>query len=507
MSSEPKIVIWDTENSNLSANFGTMLCFGYKYYGQKKTHVVDVRDFKSTFKKDPTNDLEVVKAASEILSDADMWVTWYGCVTPDQRVLTADLRWVPAGELRAGDRLLAFDETPILGHRRAWRESVVETCIPLKKRVYEICVSDGTSVKATGDHPWLVPQFHDGRPNGYVWKKTDELCPGDTFSRLLEPWRELTSRSAGRLAGIFDGEGTVGQYSRGNNGWGKRTFSVQATQNKGGVLDSIQQHLDELGFSFGVSSYDPENRKVQAVAIKGGLREKLRFLGSVRPMRLLQGLDLSKLETIRHDGVRKETTVVSIRDLGVQEIAGLSTSTGTYIAEGFGSHNTKYDVPFLQTRLLAHRKQLSPRNLILPPVPHVDGWRIARYQMKLHSNRLASVTDFLGIHQKTPIKPEVWIRACSGHGPSIQYVVKHCYHDVIALEEAHEIISPLMTNHPNLALMSNSKGACPKCLKFKLQHRGSYTTATTVRKRFQCTACGKWSNAPVSKTGIVGVIR
>src|SRR5881394_2330198 len=50
------------------------------------------------------------------------------CVTLDTRVLTADLRWVPAGEVRPGDHLLGFDE-----HRkeprggRDYRRSVVES--------------------------------------------------------------------------------------------------------------------------------------------------------------------------------------------------------------------------------------------------------------------------------------------------------------------------------------------------------------------------------------------
>ncbi len=48
------------------------------------------------------------------------------CVSADMRVLTADLRWIPAGEVRAGDHLAGFDESIPVSGRRHWRRSVVE---------------------------------------------------------------------------------------------------------------------------------------------------------------------------------------------------------------------------------------------------------------------------------------------------------------------------------------------------------------------------------------------
>ncbi len=48
------------------------------------------------------------------------------CVSPTTKILTADLRYVEAGTLEEGDRLLAFDEEPPAGRRsRQWRESSV----------------------------------------------------------------------------------------------------------------------------------------------------------------------------------------------------------------------------------------------------------------------------------------------------------------------------------------------------------------------------------------------
>src|SRR5487761_1741512 len=71
------------------------------------------------------------------------------CPTPDQRVLTADLRWIPAGDLEPGDELLAFDELPReLGsagkRRRRFRPAVVALTRPVKRRVIRLEMADGS---------------------------------------------------------------------------------------------------------------------------------------------------------------------------------------------------------------------------------------------------------------------------------------------------------------------------------------------------------------------------
>lgn len=74
---KPKIVLWDIETSNLNANFGFILCIGWKYYGTKKVNIIKITDF-DLFNKDCTNDYHVVKEAKKILEEADGWVTHYG---------------------------------------------------------------------------------------------------------------------------------------------------------------------------------------------------------------------------------------------------------------------------------------------------------------------------------------------------------------------------------------------------------------------------------------------
>lgn len=74
----PKVLLWDIEASNLAANFGFIFCIGYKWAGEKQTHLISIRDFPKNFKNDTTNDKHVVEAFSKIVSEADVMVTHYG---------------------------------------------------------------------------------------------------------------------------------------------------------------------------------------------------------------------------------------------------------------------------------------------------------------------------------------------------------------------------------------------------------------------------------------------
>jgi uncharacterized protein YprB with RNaseH-like and TPR domain len=72
-----KILIWDIETTHLKADFGTVLCIGYKWLGDRKTHVITITDFPN-WKKDVTDDSRIFKAFYPILIEADMWVTYFG---------------------------------------------------------------------------------------------------------------------------------------------------------------------------------------------------------------------------------------------------------------------------------------------------------------------------------------------------------------------------------------------------------------------------------------------
>lgn len=72
-----RLISWDLETSNLNADYGVILCAGWKVVGEGRPHIISIRDFP-LYEKDPTNDREVLKALSDVLLTADCWLTWYG---------------------------------------------------------------------------------------------------------------------------------------------------------------------------------------------------------------------------------------------------------------------------------------------------------------------------------------------------------------------------------------------------------------------------------------------
>lgn len=158
-----------------------------------------------------------------------------------------------------------------------------------------------------------------------------------------------------------------------------------------------------------------------------------------------------------------------------------------------GHYSQRYDLPFLNSRLLYHRLPVLPAN-----APHLDTWKIARNRLKLSSNRLNTISEFLNtLDEKNKIKPEEWIRAMCGHRPSMNYIVEHNRRDVLVLEEVYELLKPLVLDHPHKGLL-DGRGGCGICgaPPEKQQKRGYHRTRTRVYARFQCQGCGGWHKSP-----------
>ncbi len=152
-----------------------------------------------------------------------------------------------------------------------------------------------------------------------------------------------------------------------------------------------------------------------------------------------------------------------------------------------------FDVPYINSRLIFHG--YDP----LPPIPHIDLWRISRYQLKLHSNRLASAASFLQVEEKTKLDGPIWIRASAGHGPSLKYVVEHNVQDVLVLEQAYEKMKPLIMNGPHVGIiMGGDRTSCPICGGDRVK-KGLRVTHTGSKQRLKCNKCGGWSTESVKK--------
>lgn len=166
-----------------------------------------------------------------------------------------------------------------------------------------------------------------------------------------------------------------------------------------------------------------------------------------------------------------------------------------------GHYSTRFDVPFINSRLIYHG--LKP----LPPMTastHIDTWRISRNHLKLNSNRLDTIAKFLEVKdQKTALSGPIWIRAMAGHKPSLDYVYKHCYYDVLCLEQVYEKIKSLYPDHFNVNIVTREFNNCPRCGKGPLVKRGYYYAKTTQTARYNCKGCGAWSRGKPERMELI----
>ena len=103
------------------------------------------------------------------------------------------------------------------------------------------------------------------------------------------------------------------------------------------------------------------------------------------------------------------------------------------------AHNgTRFDLPFLRTRAL--RWGLDP----LKEVKIVDPLSLAWRKLRLKSNRLGSLQDYLGVGvKKTPLDMSLWMRAIlDGDAEAMDAIVHHCVMDVRVLEGVFNVVKP-----------------------------------------------------------------
>lgn len=267
------------------------------------------------------------------------------CLAPETKVLTDDWRWVPVGSLSVGDKLVGFDEE-LPGGRgsyRAWRQTEVTETSVIQAPRYELTMESGKKIIGTGEHMWLTKRAGGmGRGKGrglrsesfsqnWCWTKIKDLQPGDAIKTIgTDPWETDESRGGGYLAGFFDGEGHLSV----NN----TQAGLGYTQNRGPVLDKVNALLAERGYETRDNTLDT---KLAKCYITGGFPAIMRFLGSIRPERLLPKFN-DRFYGSRISGRSAAVDrVVSMEFKDHGPVVALGTSTSTLVAEGLLSHNTQ----------------------------------------------------------------------------------------------------------------------------------------------------------------------
>jgi uncharacterized protein YprB with RNaseH-like and TPR domain len=154
-------------------------------------------------------------------------------------------------------------------------------------------------------------------------------------------------------------------------------------------------------------------------------------------------------------------------------------------------YGPRFDLPMVQSKLIKYGEPP------LPPKLAIDTWRVARNNLQLHSNRLGSLAEFLGVeHEKSPIRFDQWLKAAFGDRAALREVKEHCRLDVIVLEEVFIKLRPWIREEPVRHLfVSTPDMACTSCGSERLQRRGFHISRTRRYQRYQCQDCGKWVRA------------
>lgn len=316
------------------------------------------------------------------------------CTTPNHKTLRSDLRWVELGSLKVGDQVLAFEEYASQRSGRQYKLATVEAVVFAAEPVHRVTFSNNQEILATKEHLWLTGARSN---NPRRWRATSKLSQRSRFPKhstkivkFLDVFSERRDYAAGWIAGLLDGEGTVSN----NHG-------VSFAQRPGLVLDKALSILDqEFAKSYhlrlvtspnsgGLGRHDALN-----VYLRGDLRHKLAFLGSVRAERLISRINLNQLG--RAQG-REILSVEEVVEVGVREIVKVQTSEGTLLVDGIPSHNcevnalifagraiprhsTLYTYPFMSCdRCVVQMLQAGLRNFVAPlPTPEqLERWGTA----------------------------------------------------------------------------------------------------------------------------------
>ena len=114
----------------------------------------------------------------------------------------------------------------------------------------------------------------------------------------------------------------------------------------------------------------------------------------------------------------------------------------------FGS-DRKHDLPFLRSRCL-YWQMKHGIDLDFPLYKEVyvsDTYLMAKAKLSLHSYRLESICQHLGIPAKGHrLEPELWQKAQIGDKESLQWILEHNREDVISLEGVWKALIPYYRN-------------------------------------------------------------
>ena len=258
------------------------------------------------------------------------------CLAPYHKVLTDKLVYRPLSGIKIGDKLVSFDEHLGMSAKRSrrYKTGTVTNIRTSVGELFDVTLSSGKVFRTTRDHKWLTNNCMGVRR----WQKTENLrkgINGTKVSRLFDEWGTDHSFAAGWLSGMYDGEGSL--YKRKTTGGNCTQLSISQSElhNPDICNRLVAVHRD---FNFNLVKESKNNLSKQW-RISGGQSEIARFLGSIRPQRLLNKFTPECLGTLTSKYPKEIEYIVSVESVGIGEYVEIEIDAATMIVEGYGHHN------------------------------------------------------------------------------------------------------------------------------------------------------------------------
>jgi hypothetical protein len=263
------------------------------------------------------------------------------CLGLGTKVLCADLIWRKIEDLTVGVELIGFEENIGTKNTKLKPSFVMSTSIK-KLPCYKITTTKGEII-ASSLHKWVSKKekvFYKQRR--YQWIKTEDLRLGDKIAFYADPWSSEKTLETEYLAGFYEGEGWVSNCK------------VGVGQTIGDTSNDIILRLKNLGFNlaFSVEMGTKSKKKnklykrVQdfiSITPIGDYNQSLKLLGMIRPQRLLKKSRILWENKRVWGNTYKPAIVLKIEFIGESEVVALGTSTNTLIADGYLTHNSKFE--------------------------------------------------------------------------------------------------------------------------------------------------------------------
>ena len=185
-------------------------------------------------------------------------------------------------------------------------------------------------------------------------------------------------------------------------------------------------------------------------------------------------------DTIFFDSIHKSSRKKMLK--GIHALLDMADAVISY-------NGRKFDLPVLHKEFLLCG--LNPTS----PYKHIDLLSTVRRQFKFTSNKLDYICQQLGLGKKEAHEGfELWLKCMNKDAEAWKTMEKYNVQDVALLEKLYHKLLPWIQSHPNQNVFSDEH-VCPTCASPKIQKRGTAISTTGVYQRYQCRACGTWSQS------------